>query len=165
MADKKSLENAISMSQERFDELKERLEYLKGEGREKISQQIATAREFGDLSENAEYDDAKNEQSKLESEIVELEETLRQAVIIQQDEVKTDRVNVGTVVTVHDLNKDIDVQYTLVGEKEADPFQGRISRLSPTGAALLDHKRGETVRFQTPNGERALKIMKIQRSK
>lgn len=115
--------------------LKDRLEYLKTTGRAQISELIATARSFGDLSENAEYDAAKDQQAKMEGEIVELEAAIRTAVVVSDEEITNEKVNVGTTVRVLDQDEDFEDEYRIVGPHEADPMNNAISIDSPVGAA------------------------------
>jgi transcription elongation factor GreA len=140
--------------------LKEELEYLSGVKRREVAERIKEAREFGDISENSEYDDAKNEQAMLEAKIAQLEERLRSASVIDASDVGTDKVRVGSIVHVKD-EKGKSVQYTIVGSAEADPGQRKLSNESPVGKALLGRKRGDEVSFATPRGDRKLKITKI----
>jgi transcription elongation factor GreA len=140
--------------------LKEELEYLSGAKRREVAERIKEAREFGDISENSEYDDAKNEQAMLEAKIAQLEERLRSASVIDASDVGTDKVRVGSIVHVKD-EKGKSVQYTIVGSAEADPGQRKLSNESPVGKALLGRKRGDEVSFATPRGDRKLKITKI----
>ena len=120
--------------------LKDRLEYLKTTGRAQISELIATARSFGDLSENAEYDAAKDQQAKMEGEIVELEAAIRTAVVVSDEEITNEKVNVGTTVRVLDQDEDFEDEYRIVGPHEADPMNNAISIDSPVGAALIGKK-------------------------
>jgi transcription elongation factor GreA len=140
--------------------MKAELEHLSTVRRREVAARIKEAREFGDISENAEYDDAKNEQAMLEARIAALEDKLRSATVVDSSELGTDQVRVGSVVHVKDeagkSNK-----YTIVGSAEAKPGEMRLSNDSPVGKALLGRKRGEEVVFATPRGERKLKITKI----
>ena len=122
--------------------LKDRLEYLKTTGRAQISELIATARSFGDLSENAEYDAAKDQQAKMEGEIVELEAAIRTAVVVSDEEITNEKVNVGTTVRVLDQDEDFEDEYRIVGPHEADPMNNTISIDSPVGAALIGKRVG-----------------------
>ena len=144
--------------------IQERLEYLKNTGRAQIAEQIAVARSFGDLSENAEYDAARNDQAKLEGEILELEATVRNAVVVSDDEITNDRVNLGTTVRVLDEAEQEEDEYRIVGPSEADPMNNVISTDSPVGAALMGKKKGQTAVVQAPNGEIRLKILSIART-
>jgi transcription elongation factor GreA len=147
-----------------LEELKTKIEYLSGERRREVAQRIKEAREFGDISENSEYDDAKNEQAMLEKQIADLEEKLSVARIIDEKSVDTDVVNVGTTVHVKDQKTEKSTKFRLVGSAEADPSENKLSNESPVGRALIGHKRGETVTVPVPRGPaRKLKITKIER--
>jgi transcription elongation factor GreA len=140
--------------------LKNELEYLATEKRREVAARIKEAREFGDISENAEYDDAKNEQAMLESKIAQLEEKLRAATVIDSKELGTDVVGIGSSVEVEDNGKS--ATYTIVGSSEANPAERKLSNESPVGKALIGAKAGDTVTVQLPNGkQRALRIKKI----
>ena len=144
-------------------ELEEKLEYLKTVRRLEIAEEIKTARAFGDLSENAEYDEAKNEQAKIEGEIVMLENMLRNATVVDQEDVDVQRVNVGTTVKVLDKEYDEEIEYKIVGSAEADLSTNKISNESPVGKALLGKKVGNLVKVETPGGIVRLKILDIHR--
>jgi len=142
--------------------LKEELEVLSTERRREVAERIKEAREFGDISENSEYDDAKNEQAMLEARIAALEEQLRSAQVIDSSELSTDVVRVGSVVHVKDQASGKSDKYTIVGSAEANPSQRKLSNESPVGKALIGHKRNETVTAHLPSGAaRKLKITKI----
>ena len=143
--------------------LEEELDYLISVRRNEISEQIAVARGFGDLSENAEYDEAKKEQAKVENEITRLQQTIRTATVVADDEISTDRVNIGTVVSVKDLEDGETYEYAIVGANEADPTEDRISNESPVGAGLIGAKKGQTVTIQIPAGELKYKILSIKK--
>lgn len=145
--------------------LEEKLQYLSTIRRAEVAEQIAVARGFGDLSENAEYDEAKNEQSRLEAEIIDLENIIRTAIVVDDTDVSTDRVNFGTTVLVYDDELKEEVEYTIVGARESDPMNNRISNESPMGAALLGKKKGQTVKVNAPGGIITLKIKDIQHKK
>jgi transcription elongation factor GreA len=138
-----------------LEDLKAKIEHLQTERRREVADRIRDAREFGDISENSEYDDAKNEQMMLEKQIADLEEKLRSATVIDEEHVATDVVSVGTTVHVKD-QKDGRSR-----KAEADPSSGRLSNESPVGKALLGHKRGEIISVPAPGGARELKITKI----
>jgi len=157
--------NKTVVSVEGMKKLEEKLQYLSTIRRAEVAEQIAIARGFGDLSENAEYDEAKNEQSRLEAEIIDLENTIRTALVIDDSEVSTDRVNIGTTVRVYDDEFKEEVEYTIVGARESDPLNNRISNESPMGAALLGKKKGQTVKVNAPGGLVTLKIRDIQHKK
>jgi transcription elongation factor GreA len=140
--------------------LKAELEHLSTTRRREVAARIKEAREFGDISENAEYDDAKNEQAMLEARIAALEEKLRSATLIDSTDLGTDIVRVGSVVHVKDQAGKSN-KYTIVGSAEAKPAEQKLSNESPIGKALLGRKRGDEVVFSTPKGERKLRITKI----
>jgi transcription elongation factor GreA len=143
-------------------ELEKQLEYLKTVARKAVAEQIKVAREFGDLSENAEYDEAKNEQSRIEGEIMRIEARLRNAAVIDESTITTNIVGLGSVVTVSEGN-DGPMTYTLVGFAEANPIEGRISNESPVGKALLGRSKGDKVEVQTPAGTFHYRIVDIKR--
>ena len=144
--------------------LKDRLEYLKTTGRAQISELIATARSFGDLSENAEYDAAKDQQAKMEGEIVELEAAIRTAVFVSDEEITNEKVNVGTTVRVLDQDEDFEDEYRIVGPHEADPMNNAISIDSPVGAALIGKRKGDELTIEIPGGLSHLKVLSIERT-
>ncbi len=143
--------------------LKEELEKLRTEGRDEIAERIKVARSFGDLSENAEYDAAKNEQAELEDRIVKLETMIRNAKIVTEEELTGDHVNLGLGVRVKDVKTKEEETYTIVGIINADPFNNKISNESPVGKALLGHKVGDVVDVETEMGMFTYKIMEIIR--
>ena len=144
--------------------LKDRLEYLKTTGRAQISELIATARSFGDLSENAEYDAAKDQQAKMEGEIVELEAAIRTAVVVSDEEITNEKVNVGTTVRVLDQDEDFEDEYRIVGPHEADPMNNAISIDSPVGAALIGKRKGDELTIEIPGDLSHLKVLSIERT-
>ena len=144
--------------------LKDRLEYLKTTGRAQISELIATARSFGDLSENAEYDAAKDQQAKMEGEIVELEAAIRTAVVVSDEEITNEKVNVGTTVRVLDQDEDFEDEYRIVGPHEADPMNNAISIDSPVGAALIGKRKGDELTIEIPGGLSHQKVLSIERT-
>ena len=145
-----------------LEKLKAELENLKTVGRTEIAEKIRIARGYGDLSENSEYDEAKNEQAKIEARIVELEKTLENVTIID-DAVDTDAVTVGVTVTVLDVEYDEELTYRVVGSAEADPINGLISDDSPVGRALLGAKIGDEVVAEAPAGELKFRILSINK--
>jgi transcription elongation factor GreA len=152
----------LVLTPEGLEELKSKIEHLSTDRRREVADRIRDAREFGDIAENSEYDDAKNEQAMLEKQIAELEEKLRSARVIDEGQVGTDRVSVGTIVHVKDQKTDKSAKYKLVGSAEADPSKGRLSNESPVGKALIGRKRNEVVSVPVPRGPaRELKITKI----
>ncbi|MCI5565026.1 MAG: transcription elongation factor GreA [Clostridiales bacterium] len=155
--------NKTVVSVEGMKKLEERLQYLTTTRRAEVAEQISIARGFGDLSENAEYDEAKNEQSRLEAEIVELENAIRTAIVIDDENVSTDRVNVGTTVRVAYVQDGDEEEYAIVGARESDPMNNRISNECPIGAALLGKHLGDVVMVEAPDGQLELKILEIRR--
>ena len=151
------------LSAERYEELKQELTYLKTVREKEVAELIKEARSFGDLSENSEYDEAKNEQGKLYSRIAELEEILSNYTIISEQERGADVIHVGTTVVVLDLEFDEELTYQVVGSQEADPMNGRISEESPFGKALVGRKAGEDIVVEAPEGSIHYKIVKIER--
>jgi transcription elongation factor GreA len=145
-----------------LDKLKQELDYLSSAKRREVAERIKEAREFGDISENSEYDDAKNEQAMLEAKIAGLEEKLRSATVIDQSDLSTDQVRIGSVVHVKDEKTGKSTKFTILGSAEAKPGENKLSNESPVGKALLGRKRGEIVSVQVPRGPaRKLKITKI----
>lgn len=142
--------------------LQNELEYLRTTGRTEIADKIRVARGYGDLSENSEYDEAKNEQAKIEARIVELEKTLENVSIIE-DAVDTDAVTIGVTVTVLDVEFEEELTYKVVGSAEADPINGLISDSSPVGSALLGAKIGDEVVAEAPAGELRFRILGISK--
>ena len=144
-------------------ELKAKIEHLSGPRRREVAQRIKEAREFGDISENSEYDDAKNEQALLEKQIADLEHKLRSSTVVETDDVPTDVVSVGSMVHVKDQKTDKSVKYRIVGSAEANPAEIKLSNESPVGNALIGHKRGDVVSVPVPRGPaRKLKVTKIE---
>ena len=144
-------------------ELKSKIEYLSTDRRREVAARIKEAREFGDISENSEYDDAKNEQAMLEKQISDLEEKLRNATVIDKKQVNTDVVGVGVTVHVKDQKTDKSSKFRIVGSAEASPAESKLSNESPVGKALIGHKRGDVVSVDVPRGpKRKLKITKIE---
>jgi transcription elongation factor GreA len=156
----------VILTREGLDKLKQELDFLSNDKRREVAERIKEAREFGDISENSEYDDAKNEQAMLEAKIAQIEEKLRAATVVDATDLGTDEVRVGSTVHVKDEKSGKSVKYTVVGSAEANPSEGKLSNESPVGKALLGHKRGETVSVQVPRGPaRKLKITKIDVTK
>jgi transcription elongation factor GreA len=153
----------VILTPEGLAKLQADLEYLQGEKRREVAARIKEAREFGDIMENSEYDDAKNEQAMLEAKIAQLEEKLRSASVIDSSDLGTDEVRVGSVVHVKDEKTRKSVRYTIVGSAEADPAEMRLSNESPVGKALVGRRRNEVVEVAVPRGpKRKLKITKIE---
>lgn len=152
----------VRLTAEGIKKYEDRLEYLKTTGRTEIAEQIKVARSFGDLSENAEYDAAKAEQARMEYEIVEIENMLKNVVLIDEESISTDVVNVGATVRVRmPALGDRELEYQIVGSAEANPLENRISNESPVGAGLIGHKVGETVEIQAPGGVQQFVILSI----
>jgi transcription elongation factor GreA len=152
----------VILTPEGLQRLKDELEQLSTARRREVAERIKEAREFGDITENAEYDDAKNEQAMVESRIATLQEKLRMATVIQARDLSTDVVQIGSVVHVKDEKTGKSVKYTIVGSAEARPEEHKLSNESPVGRALIGRKRNETVAVKVPRGPaRKLKITKI----
>lgn len=151
----------IYVSKEGYAKLQSELEYLKTVKRNEVTQAIAKARTYGDLSENSEYDEAKNEQGEVESRIANLENTLERAIILDDSEVSTDKVSVGSLVTIYDIERDKEAEYRIVGSTEADPFARKVSDDSPLGKSLLGFRKGDTVSVETPKGVLRYSIISI----
>ena len=143
-------------------QLEEKLTYYKTVKRPDVVKRIGIAREFGDLSENSEYDAAKDEQAQIEAEITEMESILLHAEIIDKKKITSDKVNVGCKVKLYDEDFDEEVEYRISGSSESDPRNGIISNVSPVGKALIGHKKGDSVTVQTPGGATTYKIIAIQ---
>jgi transcription elongation factor GreA len=150
----------VVLTREGFEKLKAEIEDLSTVRRREVAERIKEAREFGDISENSEYDDAKNEQAMLEAKIAQLEERLRDATVIDADDVSTDVVALGSLVTIETPAGK--ATYQLVGSAESDPDENRLSNESPVGRAILGHKKGETVDVVTPGGGIKVKIVSIK---
>ena len=153
----------IIVTEEGLKKLQDELEYLKTTKRKEVVEAIRVALSFGDLSENSEYDEAKNEQAKTEARINELEESLKHVKVISESEVNTDAVNVGNRVKVYDEDFDEEITYTIVGSTEADPLLDKISDQSPIGSAIIGSKVGDTVSVTTPGGIVKLRILEISK--
>ncbi len=152
----------VILTPEGYEKLKEEIQFLSNDKRFEIADRIRVAREFGDISENAEYDDAKNEQALLEHRIALLEERIRNARVIETGEVTTDVVSVGSHVRLRDLDAKKTVEYHIVGVAEANPAENRLSNESPVGRAILGRKKGETVEVTAPRGSLKYKILDIK---
>lgn len=157
------MDREIILTKQGLDNLEEQLEYLRSVRREEIAEQIKVARAFGDISENAEYDEAKNEQARIEGEIMSIESMLRRAKIVDDSEIATDVVSVGSKVKVFDLEFCDEIEYHVVGSAEASPMQMKISNESPVGTALLGNKVGDVVTVEAPGGLVELKILQIRK--
>ena len=154
-------DKGILVTQEGYEKLEQELDYLRTTKRAEIAEKIKVALGFGDLSENSEYDEAKNAQAENEGKIAELENKIRYAKIINESEIDTKTVQVGNIVKVYDEDFDEEVTYTIVGSTEVDLAQNKISNESPVGAALLGKKKNEAVEVTTPAGLSKYKILTI----
>jgi transcription elongation factor GreA len=152
----------VILTPEGLSKLKEEIEYLSTTKRREVAERIKHAREFGDIAENSEYDDAKNEQAMLEHRIALLEERLANSRVIEADEISLDVVSVGTKVRLRDLDAKETVEYVIVGSAEANPAEYKLSNESPVGKAILGHKKGETIEVTVPRGSLKVKIMDIK---
>ncbi len=151
------------LTPEGLEELKSKIEHLSTDRRREVASRIKEAREFGDIAENSEYDDAKNEQAMLEKQIADLEDKLRNARLIDEKDVDTASVTVGVTVHLKDQKTDKSTKFKIVGSAEANPSEQKLSNESPVGKALIGHKRGEIVSVPVPRGPaRKLKITKIE---
>ncbi len=153
----------VILTSEGLEKLEKELEYLKTVKRQEVAAEIKVALGYGDLSENSEYDEAKNKQAQMEIRIVEIEAMLKNAKVIDQAEISTDTVSLGCTVTVYDVEFDEELEYSIVGSTEADPSNGKISDESPVGTALLGKKVGDVVDAPVPAGTIQLKIVAINK--
>ncbi len=142
----------IIVSNEGLRKLQQELEHLKTVKRKEVALAIQKARAYGDLSENSEYDEAKNEQAEIEGKIAKLEATLENAIVLDDAELGTDKVNVGNKVSVHNIDDDSDAEYKIVSTTEADPIMFLISDDSPLGKALIGQRKGDSINVETPMG-------------
>lgn len=153
----------VILTSEGLEKLEKELEYLKTVKRQEVAAEIKVALGYGDLSENSEYDEAKNKQAQMEIRIVEIETMLKNAKVIDEAEISTDTVSLGCTVTVYDVEFEEELEYSIVGSTEADPSNGKISDESPVGAALLGKKVGDVVDAPVPAGTIQLKIVAINK--
>lgn len=156
-------EKEVFLTAEGLKKIEEELDNLKTVRRKEVAERIKHALAFGDISENSEYDEAKNEQAQLEERIAKLEYMLRNARIIEDDDITLDSVSIGSKVTVKDLEYDEEFKYTIVGSAEADPYEGRISNESPVGKAFIGKKVGDIVEVQVPDGIIKYEVLDISR--
>ena len=152
----------VILTPEGYEKLKQEIEYLSSEKRREVAERIRVAREFGDIAENSEYDDAKNDQMLLEHRIATLEERLKAARVIDAGEVSTDAVSIGAHVTLKDVDANETVEYHIVGSAEANPAEHKLSNESPVGKAIIGRKKGETVEVAAPRGALKFKILDIK---
>lgn len=153
----------VMLTEEGLKKLETELEVLKGEKRTEIAEKIKVARSYGDLSENSEYDDAKNEQAILEARIADIEASLKNAVIIDESEISNDRVHLGSTVKIKNLANDMEMTIRIVGSNESDPKKLQISDESPVGMGLLGKAIDDVAEIETPGGVVAYKVMEISR--
>ena len=157
------MQKDVILTPEGLEKLKQEIEHLSITKRREVAERIKEAREFGDISENSEYDDAKNEQAMLEARIATLEDKLRSASVIDASELSPDLVRVGSLVHVKDAGSGKSLKYTIVGSTESDPSANRLSNESPVGKALVGRKKGDAVTVNLPNGkQRELTVTKIE---
>lgn len=154
----------IVMTESGLEKLKEELDFLKSVKRKEAAENVGIARSFGDLSENSEYDEAKNEQAKVEAQIAELEETIKYVTVISDSEIQTDSVRPGVTVGVLDMEFDEEDEFMIVNSHEVDPVARKISDQSPIGKALIGAKVGDVVTVEVPDGTAQFKILKITRN-
>lgn len=156
-------EKEVFMTEEGYRKIEEELDELKSVKRKEISDRIKQALEFGDISENSEYDQAKSDQAQLEEKILKLENMLRNSKIIEEDSLNTSMVSIGSTVKVKCLADDEVEEFTIVGSAEADPFDGKVSNESPIGMALIGKKKNAVVKVAVPDGVIEYKITKISK--
>ena len=152
----------VILTPEGYEKLKQEIEYLSNDKRREVADRIRTAREFGDIAENAEYDDAKNEQALLEHRIATLEERLRNARVISKKDIAKDVVSIGSKVKLRDIDAKQTVEYRIVGSAEANPAENKLSNESPVGKAIIGHKKGDVVEVSAPRGALKFKILEIK---
>ena len=153
----------VILTYEGLKKLEEELEQLRGPKRMEIKERIKVALSFGDISENSEYDEAKNEQAYVEGRTVQLETMLKNARVIDEDDVSTDKVTIGSKVRLLDMEYNEEIVYTIVGSTEANPAQFKISNESPVGSALMQKKKGNVIEVLVPDGMLKFKIIKIEK--
>jgi transcription elongation factor GreA len=152
----------VILTAEGYEKLKQEIEFLQTDKRREVAERIRVAREFGDIAENAEYDDAKNEQAMLEHKIAQLEERLLSARVITKKEISKDTVSVGSKVRLRDVAARQTFEYHIVGSAEANPAENKLSNESPVGKAIMGHKKGDVVEVAAPRGTTKFKILEIK---
>ncbi len=157
------MEERFVISEEGLNKLEEELKYLRGPKRKEIAKRIKEARALGDISENSEYDDAKNEQAFIEGRIRELEQMIKNAEVINTENIDTSKVSIGTTVRIKDVEFDEEEEYTIVGSAESNPDDQKISNASPIGKGLMGHSVGDVVKIQVPAGEVEFEILEIKK--
>ena len=153
-----------SVTEAGFKKLKDELDYLKNVKRREAAERVGEARSYGDLSENSEYDDAKNEQAKVEAQIAELEETIAHVKIVNHEDINTNVANIGLTVKVLYIDDEDEVEYSLVGSREVDVLNNKISDQSPIGKAIMGTKAGDIITVDIPNGSIRLKILDVRKT-
>ncbi len=153
----------VMLTAEGLKQLEEELDFLKGEKRKEIAEKIKVARSYGDLSENSEYDDAKNEQAMLEARIVTIEATLKNAVLIDENDNNNEHIHIGSKIKVENIKMGKTFEYKIVGSSESNPREGKISDESPIGVALIGKSVGDVVEVEAPAGVIGLKVLEISR--
>ncbi len=152
----------VILTAEGYKKLQQEIDLLRGNRRREVAERIRVAREFGDISENAEYDDAKNEQAMLEHKIAQLEERLLSARILTKKEISKDTVSIGTKVRLRDMQANKSFEYDIVGSAEANPAENKLSNESPVGKAIIGHKKNDVVEVSAPRGSLKFKILEIK---
>ena len=152
----------VILTPEGYEKLRKEIDLLRGDKRREVAERIRVAREFGDIAENAEYDDAKNEQAMLEHKIAQLEDRLLTARVITKKEISKDSVSIGSRVRLRDVAAKQTFEYHIVGSAEANPAENKLSNESPVGKAIMGHKKGETVEVSAPRGSLKFKILEIK---
>ena len=154
-------EKEVILTYEGLQRLEEEFDYLKGSKRMEVAERIKQALSFGDISENSEYDDAKNDQAQMEIRIINLENMLKNAKVIDEDELSTEAVALGTKVKLFDMDENVEITYMIVGSTETNPIKQKISNESPVGAALIGKRKGDIVKINVPSGFANYKILDI----
>jgi len=152
----------VILTADGYKKLQQEIDVLRNDKRREVAERIRVAREFGDIAENAEYDDAKNEQAMLEHKIAQLEERLLSARVITKKEISKDAVSVGAHVRLRDMQANKTFEYHIVGSAEANPAENKLSNESPVGKAIMGHKKGDVVEAPTPRGAKKFKIMEVK---
>ena len=152
----------VILTADGYKKLQQEIDHLRNDKRREVAERIRVAREFGDIAENAEYDDAKNEQAMLEHKIAQLEERLLSARVITKKEISKDAVSVGSHVRLRDMQANKTFEYHIVGSAEANPAQNKLSNESPVGKAIIGHKKGDVVEVSAPRGALKFKILEIK---
>ena len=157
--------NKVVLTEEGYENLKEELDHLVNVKRKEVAERIKVARDFGDISENSEYDEAKNEQAFVEGRIQEIKNMLDNVEIVREEEVSDEIVSVGNIVKIRDIETDDEFTYRIVGSAESDPLNNKISNESPIGKAIIGHKVGDSVEIEVPSGLKTYEILLIKKRK